>query len=206
MTKQTRLIIARHGNTFNEGETPRRVGIGTDLPLSASGEEQALALGRHLKDNNILPDAVFCSHLMRTRQTAALAMAETGQDMFIQAEGFFNEIDYGPDQIKTEDEVIARIGKDAIAAWDGDGTVPPGWNFDPTAIIEGWRDFASRVAASYPGCTILAVTSNGIARFAPYLTGDFESFRKKHDIKLKTGAFGIVTGTPWTIETWNKRP
>jgi transcriptional regulator GlxA family with amidase domain len=30
----TTLIIARHGNTFEDGETPRRVGARTDLPLS----------------------------------------------------------------------------------------------------------------------------------------------------------------------------
>ena len=28
----TRLIIARHGNTFEKGQTPTRVGGRTDLP------------------------------------------------------------------------------------------------------------------------------------------------------------------------------
>ena len=29
----TRIIIARHGNTFTKDQTPLRVGAGTDLPL-----------------------------------------------------------------------------------------------------------------------------------------------------------------------------
>ena len=37
----TRLIIARHGNTFDAGDIPTRVGRRTDLPLVASGEAQA---------------------------------------------------------------------------------------------------------------------------------------------------------------------
>ena len=40
----TQLLIVRHGNTFETGETPRRVGLRTDLPLSSSGRKQANAL------------------------------------------------------------------------------------------------------------------------------------------------------------------
>ncbi|HAO37083.1 MAG TPA: histidine phosphatase family protein, partial [Hyphomonas sp.] len=36
-----RLIIVRHGNTFDKGDTVTRVGGRTDLPLSASGLAQA---------------------------------------------------------------------------------------------------------------------------------------------------------------------
>ena len=33
----TRLVIVRHGNTFEAGEPPRRIGARTDLPLTATG-------------------------------------------------------------------------------------------------------------------------------------------------------------------------
>ena len=43
-----KLIIARHGNTFNKGETPTRVGSRTDIPLVDSGKEQAKLIGEYL--------------------------------------------------------------------------------------------------------------------------------------------------------------
>ena len=47
----TTLIIARHGNTFNPGDTPTRVGKHTDMPLVEKGEAQGRALGRYLKEH-----------------------------------------------------------------------------------------------------------------------------------------------------------
>jgi len=41
------FVIVRHGNTFAPGETPRRIGARTDLPLTPGGEAQAQALGAH---------------------------------------------------------------------------------------------------------------------------------------------------------------
>ncbi len=41
----TKLIIIRHGNTFNPDQTPLRVGAGTDIPLVTSGREQAKNIG-----------------------------------------------------------------------------------------------------------------------------------------------------------------
>ena len=43
----TTLIIARHGNTFDKGDIPTRVGARTDLPLVEKGRAQAKALVAH---------------------------------------------------------------------------------------------------------------------------------------------------------------
>ncbi len=45
-----RLIILRHGNTFDTGDIPTRVGAHTDLSLSVSGRMQADALAAHFRD------------------------------------------------------------------------------------------------------------------------------------------------------------
>ena len=50
----TRLYIARHGNTFEAGEAPRRVGRRTDLPLTAAGRAQAEALGRRFAADGVM--------------------------------------------------------------------------------------------------------------------------------------------------------
>lgn len=204
----TMLIIARHGNTFAPGQTPRRVGAHTDLPLVESGHEQARRIGKYISQNNILPDIVYTSYLQRTIQTAAGALDAAGHNVPIQHSEIFNEIDYGPDENQTEDLVKARIGEQALINWDRHGILPQGWSPDPADIIASWQTFGEQIRTDHPGQTILVVTSNGIARFAPHLTGDFEHFAQTHAIKLATGALGVLTseGGHWTVQGWNIRP
>jgi 2,3-bisphosphoglycerate-dependent phosphoglycerate mutase len=204
----TRLIIARHGNTFTKEQTPTRVGGRTDLPLVASGLEQGKKLGLYLKNNDLLPDVVFASKLKRTQQTAEQALSAMQLNINIIPDQRFNEIDYGPDENKIEDKVIARIGKQAIELWDKEAIVPQGWLVDPQQLIEQWLTFAETCVDHHKNQNILVVTSNGIARFAPYLTGDFAAFREKHNIKISTGALCILEneGDGWVVESWNIIP
>lgn len=204
----TTLIIARHGNTFGPGDIPTRVGGRTDLPLVEKGEEQARAIGRYLQENRLIPDVVYASNLQRTQQTAKLAIKASGVTNPIFTLDIFNEIDYGPDENKTEDEVIARIGEKAIKDWDEDATPPSGWIADTDQIIRNWMDFADQICAFDDNETALVVTSNGIARFAPHITGDYEAFRTAHNIKLSTGALAILAhdSNGWTVQDWNIKP
>ena len=197
----TRFIIARHGNTFNKGETPTRVGARTDLPLVQSGLEQGQRLGKYLRDNNLWPDDVYAAPLKRTMQTAAAAGLENVKPY----EGF-KEIDYGPDENKPEDVVIARIGQAAIDAWNADGAVPNGWQVDVPAVIKTWVDFADSLKGSNK--TTLVVSSNGIIRFAPYITGDFAAFAKDHEIKVGTGCLCVFEeqNDQWVCTAWNVKP
>lgn len=203
----TTLIIARHGNTFETSETARRVGAGTDIPLVEKGRDQARAIGRYLKENRLIPDVVYSSPLQRAQETAKIAVKESGVSNPVFTLDIFNEIDYGPDENKPEHEVIARIGAAGIENWDKRGIIPPGWNADAAEIIANWKDFAGQARAHDDNETILVVTSNGIARFAPHLTGDFESFRRNHPLKLSTGALGILEyKNGWAVKDWNIKP
>ena len=114
----TTLIIARHGNTVGPDDIPTRVGKHTDLPLVESGQEQAKRIGSYLQENRLIPDVVYASNLQRTQETARLSIKESGVTNPIFTLDMFDEIDYGPDENKPEADVIARIGADAIAAWD----------------------------------------------------------------------------------------
>ncbi len=204
----TTLIIARHGNTFEAGETPTRVGGRTDLPLVEKGRAQAKAIGKYIKENNLIPDVVYSSNLDRTYDTARIAVKESGASNPVYRLEIFNEIDYGPDENKPESDVIARIGAEAIKAWDEHAIVPEGWKVQPRQIIRNWVEFGAQVNAHDDGETVLVVTSNGIARFAPYITGDFEGFKAEHAIKLATGALGILEhkAGKWHVKEWNIRP
>lgn len=205
----TRLIVARHGNTFAPGAIVTRVGGRTDLPLVASGLEQGRMLGLHLKEQGLIPEVVFTATLVRTRQTAAQALLAMELHRPCIALTMFDEIDYGPDENKPEADVLARLGPDTIKAWDEAGIVPPGWNADADAIIQAWLTFGQGLRNDWPDKTVLVVTSNGIARFSPYLTGDFEAFRREHNLKIATGAYALFSaqeGGPWLAEAWNVRP
>lgn len=206
----TQLIIARHGNTFDTGDIIRRVGVGTDIPLSSSGRQQAECLGLYLKEQNLLPSKVFCSQLQRTRQTAQLALQQAKHSATIEPLAMFNEIDYGVDENQSEEKVVARLGKEALQKWDQEAIVPHGWNVDPNKIIYDWQQFAEDIEKNYCGQVILVVTSNGIARFAPHLIQDFASFQQKYNIKMSTGALSLlckeIHETPWHVLQWNYRP
>ncbi len=208
MKPTTTLIIARHGNTFEDGELPRRVGARTDLPLTDKGRMQARALGLWLKDNRLMPDVVYSSTLRRTIETAKLAIRETGVAQPVYQLAIFDEIDYGPDENRTEDEVAARLGVQVLNDWDKHATVPDGWNADPAQIVRNWQGFAERIREHEDGEVVVVVTSNGVARFAPHLTGDFESFIGAHKPKLATGAIGVMQfdGGRWTVKNWNLTP
>lgn len=204
----TTLVIARHGNTFEAGETPRRVGARTDLPLTDTGREQARAIGRWLKANRLVPDATYSSTLKRTIETGAIAVREAGYPQHVYALDIFNEIDYGPDENKTEDEVVARLGAQALKDWDEKAAVPDGWNADPAAIIKNWQGFADQARVHNDNETVLVITSNGIARFAPHITGDFEGFRREHKIKIATGALCVLHFSEgrWIVREWGLKP
>ena len=203
----TTLIIARHGNTFGKGDTPTRVGARTDLPLVEKGFMQGRALGEALKQQGLIPDEVYVSTLQRTQQTAKEALSAMNITRDLTVTPMLDEVDYGPDENQTEETVIKRIGAQAIQDWDEHAIVPDGWIVDPEAMIQGWLDFAAQVQGQDK--TILVVTSNGTARFAPHITGDFDAVKQRFTLKLSTGAYGILKddeAVTWRMVDWNVRP
>lgn len=209
MPNLTRLLIARHGNTFAPDDVVRRVGL-TDLPLVASGLEQGRKLGTYLREHDLVPDIIYTSQLKRAQQTAEEAQAAMQTGLPINTLSIFNEIDYGPDENQPESEVVARVGADTLKLWEANATVPAGWNVDPQTIIRDWQRFADQIENEYAGKIILVVTSNGIARFSPHLTGDFSAFSRQHGIKISTGALCIFekrkSEAEWNCVQWNVKP
>ncbi len=204
----TILIVARHGNTFAPGETPRRVGVRTDLPLTEKGIEHGLNLGAYLKKINLLPDRIYTSQLQRTLQMARYINESAGLSLQPQAMPIFNELDYGPDENRTEEDVIARIGEQALSNWEEKALMPPGWSPSAETLIKNWASFSQHITATQPDKTVMVITSNGIARFALTLGGNFDAARTQFGLKLATGAFGILEhdGENWSLQSWNVRP
>lgn len=226
----TRLIIVRHGNTFQRGEPVRRVGAGTDIPLTEEGMRQAKRVGAYLCRHGLVPTVIFASPLKRTMQSAYEIRGQLSETIPIAPAEFLKELHFGEDDGLPETEVLARLGgrvlgpgvtdADTLAAagkaclerWSREYLVPPGWSVDVPECFRQWHLFAERILEAYPGQTVLAVTSNGVARFAWGLIspvsqtpeGEFPGAGKK----MATGAFSIFThdDTGWRCEQWDVRP
>ena len=184
----TRLVIVRHGNTFEAGETPRRIGARTDLPLTAAGLEQAQALARHFGDRGVSFDRALSSALLRTRQTAEAIVGKTVQ---IESASFLTEVDHGPDENQTDAAIAERLGDDAILHWDRDLIAPQGWEVGAEWRLPAWRAFAEEATITLPHGTVLLATSNGAARFALAALG-LLSGEKPRGVKHRTGSYGVV--------------
>lgn len=193
------FVIVRHGNTFEAGEPPRRIGARTDLPLAATGEAQGEALGRHFAAMDWRFARVLTSPLLRTRQTAA-AIQRHLPGPAPQTADWLREIDHGPDEDRDEDSVRARIGQAALTAWNDRALPPPGWQVDAEERIEAWR--AVLTTDSEP---TLLVTSNGAARFALIAGG----LTPPDGLALATGSYGVIergTDGALSVIEWGRRP
>jgi probable phosphoglycerate mutase len=202
------FIVVRHGNTFEAGEAPRRIGARTDLPLTATGQEQARALGRHFATRGWRFARAFVSPLLRTRQTAeAILAAQPDEATAREPADFLREIDHGPDENCTEDAVLARIGRSALDAWDGHAVPPPGWLVEVDARRAAWRDVLATADAAGP---VLLVTSNGAGRFALMATPQLQRAASAlPSLKLPTGGYGVLArddSGELAIQAWGVRP
>ncbi|MDR1341175.1 MAG: histidine phosphatase family protein [Prevotellaceae bacterium] len=221
------LVIVRHGNTFAPGQTPTRVGAGTDIPLIE--ESRSRNAGKYLLQKGIIPDRVFAAPLKRTVQTANLIISEMNLNVSLIPNARFTEIDYGEDENKTGEQVRYRLGMEyvknnklsenftageiagygdiAIKLWNTGAIVPPGWNVDVDSIIIAWKNLADSIADSE---TALICSSNGIIRFAPHILDetDARDFGDKHDLKVSTGSVSIfkACNNVWKCVEWNTKP
>ncbi|MCY7296694.1 histidine phosphatase family protein [Alteromonas sp. a30] len=212
----TRLIIARHGNTFTPEQTPTRVGAKTDLPLVEHARGRNI--GRYLLQHGLPVDVVMSGPLQRHLQTASLVCEAMGLDASqIQTRHDFNEIDYGPDEDKTEDEVMCRLGKgdltlgkNIIEKWNQQAIVPQGWLVDVEGLKQAWLELAQTLCTTHKDQTTLLVSSNGTMRFAPVITGDFDGFVQRHDIKVATGGVCLFEKDEddmhWRCTGWALKP
>ena len=204
----TRLYIVRHGNTFEAGETPRRIGSRTDLPLTAAGLAQAEALGAHFAREGVRFARALSSGLRRTQATGEAILARQAHPLVLETAEFLAEVDHGPDENQTEDAVLARIGRAALELWDADAVPPPGWDVRADWRRAQWLAFADEVTLAHRDDAILLVTSNGAGRFALSAFG-LKPGGKAQGVKFRTGSYGLVEaggGGRFRLLEWDTRP
>jgi broad specificity phosphatase PhoE len=198
-----KLYLVRHGDNFDKGDVILRCGRRTDLPLSATGIARAKNLGAHFRTQNITPNRVFASPLLRTQQTAHLALPPKTSLVISEA---LNEIDHGPDEGQPEENVIARVGAEVLERWNKHLIMPPEWCPSPETIAAATETLLNDIAkTTAPDDTIMAFTSNGIARFfTQHAAWDIP---RPDDLKLSVCGYTIMEhrNQKWHVTAWNQR-
>lgn len=186
----TRLFLVRHGET--DWNRQRRIQGRTDIPLNATGREQARATGMRLAGREW--DGIAASPLARARETAELIAAEVGlgEPELIPS---LVERDYGEAEGMDWIEVDRRFGHDA-----------------PVPGRESRREVAERVvpallelAAAHPHDALIVVSHGGAIRavldhvepgreYGPITNGSVHSFEAA-DGELRLVAFDDPVGS-----------
>ena len=208
-----RLILVRHGNTFEKGAVCTHVGR-SDMPLTSEGLIQARRVGRHLRQENFIPSAVYSGSLSRQRQTAQAISEELCSGRAVQSGvSALDEVDYGPWEGLTTEQIIERWPAE-YTDWIEAGVWPEG--IIPGSSeqrIEAIRKFVDELlAVQDPDDKVIAVSSNGVLRyFNALIPGKWEALcrdRRVKELKVATGAFCelLFSGDNIEIVSWNTLP
>lgn len=204
-----RLILVRHGNTFEKDQTPVQVGARTDLPLTEKGRRQAEAMARFLKVENILPAAIYRGPLKRQIETAQII----GNPFRLKdiEEPVLTEIDYGPWEGFSAEEIQSKWPREY-----GEWTEKAVWaegifgGEPPLLAIEKWVSDLKKT--HLPGSTIVGVSSNGLIRYFYALAKKqwehLVQTRQMETLKVKTGHFSelFLFEDRLEINRWNASP
>ncbi len=204
-----RLILLRHGNTFEEHQTPVQIGARTDLPLTEKGKQQAENAAQFLKSQRITPTAIYRGPLKRQAETAQIIARHF--QLKDQIEPALNEIDYGPWEGLTAEQ-IKQTWPQPYADWTARCEWPHSifGSPSPALQINQWIAFLRKTHK--PGETLVAVSSNGLIRFFYSLQKEkWDSLVKNgqmEQIKVQTGRFCdlLLLEDRIEIQSWNQSP
>ncbi|HET6434120.1 MAG TPA: histidine phosphatase family protein [Xanthomonadaceae bacterium] len=155
-----RILLARHGETAWNAEG--RYQGQTDIPLSATGEAQARALGERLRDVRI--DRAVASPLARARRTAELALGEARAGLLATDAGLA-EIAHGDWEGLLAAEIRARDGE-RLHAWRHvpHEVLMPGGESLPGVLERAWPAFARACDGLGVDDTLLLVAHDAVNR------------------------------------------
>jgi 2,3-bisphosphoglycerate-dependent phosphoglycerate mutase len=187
------LILVRHGNTFETGETPVQIGARTDLHLSVRGKAQAEEVARYLISRGISPKALYSGVLKRQRESAEIAASYF--NLKVIETSALTEIDYGLWEGLSSEEISAKWPKE-YKEWAEEGKwqshIFQGSEESHRQKFDAWFDHLKN---SHRDNTVVAFTSNGLLRF----------LRKE---KVKTGHICELLLYPSEVQicSWNRNP
>jgi len=157
-----RLILMRHGNTFEKGETPVQVGARTDLPLTAVGQEHAQAMAQHFISQGIFPKAIFAGSLKRQTESARIIAQSLGLSFL--DEPALTEIDYGVWEGLSAEQITRQWPKEH-AEWEAGKWQEAIFGGTEEEYMRPIQDWLGRLRKTFrDNDVVLGVTSNGLLR------------------------------------------
>jgi broad specificity phosphatase PhoE/ribonuclease HI len=152
----TTLILLRHGVTPHTSGRRFSGGLGGDNPgLSDEGREQIRAAAAWLTGLKDKIDAVVCSPVRRTRESADIVAAELG--LPLEEESGFAEMEFGEwDGLSFME--VAEQHKETFEAWLGDLEAAPPGGESFSAVEARVQAGLGRVLEQHAGRTVVVVS------------------------------------------------
>lgn len=196
------VLLVRHGQAS--------FGMDDYDVLSATGEEQAAILGRHLARTlgGVVPDLVVHGSLRRQRDTALIAGKAAGWDAPVETDARWDEI-----------AIVGDAGRMAKSSLDSarefqrwyEARTDDWLDGVPVESQESFVDFGARVRSAFDavvgrGSTVVVVTSGGVvsALTAALSGGGAPVYRTLMPAMVNTSVTKVVTGRRGaTLVSWN---
>lgn len=143
------LVLVRHGES--QWNLENRFTGWVDVPLSAKGQQEAIAAGEKLKGYKF--DKAFTSVLQRANNTLKAILEVTGQPGIpVEYDQALNERHYGALQGLNKKETADKYGDEQVKIWRRSYDVPPPADkteLNPDGISESLKDTAARTLPYY---------------------------------------------------------
>lgn len=214
----TQLWLVRHGESVGNVAATRAALEGleripldirdADVPLSATGEEQAAALGTWLDGHLGELDAVWVSPYLRARQTLALALGDRDAPPVAIVDERLRDRELGVLDLLTAQGVAARHPEEAERRRHLGKFYhrPPGG--------ESWADVALRLrsflrdALAVPGETVLLVAHDAVVMLFLYLLLPLDEtelleFAASHTVGNASVTHLVRDGAGWRLAAFS---
>jgi probable phosphoglycerate mutase len=158
-----KVILVRHGFTFEAGERSVWVGAQQDLPLVPRGVTAIKALGEFLAEQKLVVDELWSGTLLRSRTSADILASRLG--LPVKLDKRLNELDFGSWGGLSDQELTDRGCGDKIADWRAQAEWQEEFGESRAQFIDRLHSVASEVLYKSRGDTVLLVTSSAVIRF-----------------------------------------
>jgi len=173
----TRLYLVRHGATQLTAEN--RFSGAENVHLSEEGRDQVTHLASRLADDNL--EAVYCSPLDRTRETAAILAAPHALTP-VTRDGL-REISHGHWEGMTREEVEMKFSEE-YAAWESDPfTFAPEGGESGISVLARALPVIREIVVAHEGKNVLVVSHKATLRLliSSLLGFDARGYRDRLD-------------------------
>jgi 2,3-bisphosphoglycerate-dependent phosphoglycerate mutase len=111
------LVLIRHGQSQYNLEN--RFTGWVDVPLTATGEQEARQTGKALQRSGFIPEQCFTSNLQRAQRTLDIILEEIHRkgDVPVTRNEALNERHYGDLQGKNKAETATEFGEEQVHIW-----------------------------------------------------------------------------------------